>query len=134
MTTSTLLCLNVVNATNNTKKAYQLVKTLTKQQQGKVNNIQDKEGKCLTEVEDKTIRWTEYCSELYTFQNKGDTSVLFWQLAFDQVARWSSGYDAALSPSQPGFDSPSRNYAFFFSVNTRTICFLVTFHSASVAF
>ena len=52
------------------------MKTLTKQQQGKVNNIQDKEGKCLTEVEDKTIRWTEYCSELYTFQNKGDTSVL----------------------------------------------------------
>ena len=59
-------------ATNNTKKAYQLVKTLTKQQQGKVNNIQHKGGKCLTEGEDKTKRWTEYCSELYTFQNKGD--------------------------------------------------------------
>ena len=34
-------------ATNNKKKAYQLVKTLTKQQQGKVTNIQDKDGKCL---------------------------------------------------------------------------------------
>ena len=66
-------------ATNNTKKAYQLVKTHTKQHQGKVNNIQDKDGKYLTEVEDKTKRWTEYCSELYTFQNKGDTSVLICQ-------------------------------------------------------
>ena len=66
-------------ATNNTKKAYQLVKTLTKQQQGKVNNIQDKDVKCLTEVEDTTKRWTEYCSELHTFQNKGDTSVLICQ-------------------------------------------------------
>ena len=66
-------------ATNNTKKAYQLVNTLTSQQQGKVNNIQDKDGKCLTEIEDKTKRWTEYCSELYTFQNKGDTSVLICQ-------------------------------------------------------
>ena len=66
-------------ATNNGKKAYQPVKTTTKQQQVKVNNIQDKDGKCLTEVEDKTKRWTEYCSELYTFQNKGDTSVLICQ-------------------------------------------------------
>ena len=55
------------------------MKTLTKQQQVKVNNIQDKDGKCLTEVEDKTKRWTEYCSEVYTFQNKGDTSVLICQ-------------------------------------------------------
>ena len=58
----------------------------------------------------------------------------FGSLPLTKSPRWSSGYDAALSPSQPGFDSPSRNYAFFFSVNTRTICFLVTFHSASVAF
>ena len=66
-------------ATNNTKKAFQLVKTLTKQQQSKVTNIQDKDGKCLTEGEDKTKRWSEYCSELYTFQNKGDPSVLICQ-------------------------------------------------------
>ena len=36
-------------ATNNTKKAFQLVKTLTEHQQGKVYNLQNKEGKCLTE-------------------------------------------------------------------------------------
>ena len=66
-------------ATNNTKKAYQLVKTITKQQHVKVNNIQEKDWKCLTEVEDTTKRWTEYCPELYTFQNKGDKSVLICQ-------------------------------------------------------
>ena len=68
-----------VIATSNTKKAFQLVQTLTKQQQSKVTNIQDKDGKCLTEGEYKTKRWTEYCSELYTFQNKGDPSVLICQ-------------------------------------------------------
>ena len=55
------------------------MKTLTKQQLGKVNNIQDKDGKCLTEVEDKTKGWTEYCPELYSFQNKGDPSVVICQ-------------------------------------------------------
>ena len=55
-------------ATNNTKKVFQLVKTLNKQQQSKVTNIQDKDGKCLTEGEDKTKRWTEYCSELTLFR------------------------------------------------------------------
>ena len=39
-------------ATNNTKKAFRLVKTLTKQQQSKANNTQDKDGKGLTEGED----------------------------------------------------------------------------------
>ena len=48
-------------ATNNTKTDFQLVKTLTMQQQSKVTNIQDKDGKCLTAGEDKTKRWTEYC-------------------------------------------------------------------------
>ena len=41
-----------------------------------VNNIQDKDGKCLTEEEEKMKRWTEYGSELYTFQTKADPSVL----------------------------------------------------------
>ena len=55
------------------------MKTLTKQQQCKVNNIQDKDGKCLAEGEDKKKRNTQYCSVLYTFRNKCDPSVLFWQ-------------------------------------------------------
>ena len=44
------------------EETVQLVKTLTTQQQSKVNNIQDKDGKCLAEGEDKTKRWTEYSS------------------------------------------------------------------------
>ena len=58
--------------TGNSSSRVQLVKTLTKQQQGKVSNIQDKDAKCLTEGEDKTKKLTEYCSEMYTFQDKWD--------------------------------------------------------------
>ena len=57
-------------ATINTKKAFQLLKNVTKQQQGTFKDIQDKDRKCLTEGEDKTKGWTEYCSELYTCQNR----------------------------------------------------------------
>ena len=64
---------------NNSRKAYQVVKELIKQRQVKVNTIQDKEGKCLTEEKDVINRWTEYCSELYNFQTKGDPSVLVRQ-------------------------------------------------------
>ena len=39
-----------------------------------------------------------------------------------------------VSPPQPGFDSAPGNYILFDSVNVRTICFLLTFHSVSVAF
>ena len=35
---------------NNSKKAYQLVKDLTTEKQGKSTTIQDKSGKCLTEA------------------------------------------------------------------------------------
>ena len=34
---------------NNSKKAYQLIKDLTTEKQGKFTAIQDKSGKCLTE-------------------------------------------------------------------------------------
>ena len=54
-------CLNK----NNSKRAYQLVKDLTSEKQGRSSNIQDKSGKCLTEEKEILSRWTEYCSELY---------------------------------------------------------------------
>ena len=38
-------CLNK----NNSKRAYQLVKDLTSEKQGRISTIQDKSGKCLTE-------------------------------------------------------------------------------------
>ena len=56
-------CLN----RNNSNEGYQLVKDLTTEKQGKSANIQDKFGKCLTEEQEIFSRWTEYCSELYSY-------------------------------------------------------------------
>ncbi|MEW8547862.1 MAG: hypothetical protein AB2693_30515 [Candidatus Thiodiazotropha sp.] len=55
------------------KRAYQLVKDLTSEKQGRSTNIQDKSGKCLTEEQEILSRWTEYCSELYNHESDGDT-------------------------------------------------------------
>ena len=38
---------------NNSKKAYQLVKDLTTEKQGKSTTIKDKSGKCLTEENER---------------------------------------------------------------------------------
>ena len=61
---------------NNGKKAYQLVKDLTTEKQGKSTTIQDKSGKCLTEENEILNRWTEYCSDLYNYETDGDPIVL----------------------------------------------------------
>ena len=61
---------------NNSKKAYQLVKTLTSTKQGQTNTIQDKNGNCPTETLDILKRWTEYCEELYRHTVEGDSEVL----------------------------------------------------------
>ena len=62
---------------NNSKKAYQLVKELTRSKQGRTTTIQDKAGKCLTDEQNILERWTEYCSELYIrTQVTGDPKVL----------------------------------------------------------
>ena len=44
---------------NNSKKAYQLVKDLATEKQGKSTTIQDKSGKCLTGENEILNRWTE---------------------------------------------------------------------------
>ena len=54
---------------NKSKRAYQLVKDLTTVKQGEATTVQDRSGKCLTELN----RWTEYCSELYNHKANGDT-------------------------------------------------------------
>ena len=56
-------CLNK----NNSKRAYQLPKDLTSEKQSRSSTIKDKSGKCLTEEKKILSRWTEYCSELYTY-------------------------------------------------------------------
>ena len=48
----------------NSKRAYQLVKDLTSEKQGRSSTIQDKSGKCPTEEKEILSRWTEYCLEL----------------------------------------------------------------------
>ena len=61
---------------NNTKKAYQVVKDLTNNKQGRPSTILDKDGKCLTESKDILSRWTEYTSELYSHSTTGDLEKL----------------------------------------------------------
>ena len=61
---------------NNSKKTYQLVKTLTSTKQGQTNTIQDKNENCPTETLDILKRWTEYCEELYRHTVEGDSEVL----------------------------------------------------------
>ena len=60
---------------NNSKKAYQLVKNLTTEKQGKSTTIQDKSGKYLTEENEILNRWTEYCSDLYNYETDGEPLV-----------------------------------------------------------
>ena len=61
---------------NNSKKAYQLVKDLTTEKQGKSTTIQDKSGKCLTEENEILNRWTEYCSDINNYETDEDPIVL----------------------------------------------------------
>ena len=43
-----------------------------------VETIQDKSGKCRTEEKEILSRWTEYCSELHSYESCGDNAVLDW--------------------------------------------------------
>ena len=61
---------------NNSKRAYQLVKDLTSEKQGRSSTIQDKSGKCLTEKQEILSRWTEYFPELHNYESCGDNAVL----------------------------------------------------------
>ncbi|XP_068229351.1 uncharacterized protein [Palaemon carinicauda] len=60
---------------NNSRRAFQIVKDLTKPKRARVSTIQDEAGNCLTEEEDVLKRWTEYCSDLYNYQTNGNPSV-----------------------------------------------------------
>ena len=69
---------------NNSKKAYQLVKDLTTDKQGKSTTIQDKSGKCLREENEILNRWTEYCSDLYNYETEGGPILLDCPLIPDE--------------------------------------------------
>ena len=61
---------------NSSKRAFQVVRDLTSEKKGRINNIQDKSGNCLTEEREIINRWTEYCTELYNSQTKGHAAGL----------------------------------------------------------
>ena len=52
------------------------MKDLTTVKQRKTTTVQDRSGKCLTDLRQILNRWTEYCSELYNYKANGDSSVL----------------------------------------------------------
>ena len=56
-------------------KAYQLVKVLTSEKQGRSTTIQDKSRKRLIEGQEIISIWTEYYSELYNYESYGDNTV-----------------------------------------------------------
>ena len=58
------------------QRAYQIVKYLTKPKQRASTNIQNKDGNCINDKNGVIIKWTQYYSELYNFNNDKDTSIL----------------------------------------------------------
>ena len=56
---------------HNNKKAYQQVKALPTEKQGKSTTIQDKSGKCLTEKHNILNSWTEYAQTFTTLRVMG---------------------------------------------------------------
>ena len=64
------------NRKKNSKRAYHLMKDLTTVKQGKATTVQDRLGKCLTEMCEILNQWTESCTELYNHKANGDPSEL----------------------------------------------------------
>ncbi|GFR93167.1 endonuclease-reverse transcriptase [Elysia marginata] len=58
------------------KQAFSTLKMLTKTFQPKVNLIEDKDGRLLTDDEDIMQRWSEYCNDLYNYELQPDLSIL----------------------------------------------------------
>ena len=79
-------CLNK----HNSKRAYQLVKNLIPEKQVRSYTIQDKSGKYLTEEKEILSRWTEYCSELYSYESCGDNAVLDYSQPRKKICNQSS--------------------------------------------
>ena len=53
---------------NNTKKAFDIVKKLTRGHIVKATVIEDKNGNTLTEKSKVVDRWREHCEELYNYK------------------------------------------------------------------
>lgn len=53
-----------------------MVKDLSSEKQGRPSTIQDRYGKCLNEEQEALSKWTEYCSELYSYESCCDNVVM----------------------------------------------------------
>ncbi|GFR70978.1 endonuclease-reverse transcriptase [Elysia marginata] len=58
------------------KQAFSTLKMLTKTFQPKVNLIEDKDSRLLTDDEDIMQRWSEYCSDFYNYELQPNLSIL----------------------------------------------------------
>ena len=63
-------------ALNNIRKAYNVVKNLTREKNARTNIILDANGNLLTNTNEVAACWKEYCCELYQHQANVDTSIL----------------------------------------------------------
>ena len=53
---------------NNSKKAFDMVKTLMGKWQSKMKAIEDKDWKLQRNIDEILARWKEYCEELYNHE------------------------------------------------------------------
>ena len=61
---------------NNSRKAYDIIKKLTKERQSRINVIENKAGEILTNPDDVRNRWKEYCEELYNHKAITDKTLI----------------------------------------------------------
>ena len=63
-------------SSNRTRRAYKIVKRLTKTPTHSINAINNKDGRLQTEASAISNRWHEYCIDLYSNKHTGDDRVL----------------------------------------------------------
>ena len=66
---------DLCNATKRLE-AYRLLKAVKAKQQRRISVIKDKEGRVVTDNEQVSERWAEYCEELYSDSQSQDESVI----------------------------------------------------------
>ena len=71
-------CIEIENGiqTNNTKTAFGIIKSLTKQSTSSSTCIEDDEGNLVSEPTAVNQRWKQYCQELYNYQLTAEEEVL----------------------------------------------------------
>ena len=86
------------------KRAYEILKSLTKTPARSTSIIEDKNGQTLTEEHYILKRWTEYCHELYNYPIKPDHSVITSQNTdnVDELSIFKSEVEDAIQKLKKG--------------------------------